>query len=242
MKKYVSAFEMLTRSTLYKVLAVIVIMVGGQISLFWGEMTERIENTSGGIESIVDNSYMIWLLAVGFVLITVILCWSGCNIGSNQGYTLRRLQIPELAVFGLQAVYNCLCYILLWASQVAMFVITSSMYLQNAKITTNQTMVIAFYRNPYMHSILPMEDAVGWISLAIIICACGMASAAFPFQQRRGKIGFGIIVAVGIVFLLFPRGLDADMNFIAYYSFFLILAYWVFWGIYMKIKEEKKDE
>ncbi len=242
MKKYISVFEMITRSTLYKVLAVIVIMEGIQIRLFRGTMLELIGSESGGLESIVDKSNIVWPLAVAFLLITIFLCQCGCNIGSNQGYTLRRLQISELAVFWLQALYNCLCYVLLWASQAALFVIASGMYMENAIDSTNQTVVIAFYRNAYMHSILPMEDGIGWVILAVIICSCAIASATFPLRQRRGKTDFSIIAVVAMVFLLFPKGIGSDMSFIVFYMLFFILASGVFWSVYLKQKEEKIDE
>lgn len=242
MKKYISVFEMITRSTLYKVLAVLVVMTGVQILLFWGEMQPHIDDKMSGLERIVDGSHMIWGLAAGFLLITVILCWSGCNIGSNQGYTLRRLQISETAVWVLQAIYNGLCYFLLWASQVAVLFVAGSMYAKEAANLTNQTIVLAFYRNAYMHSMLPLADGLGWFLLVLMLVGCAVATALFPYQQRRGKVSFGVIAIVATIVILFPRGLGDDLSFLVYYPLALLVGYGVYSLIMSSVKGEKKDE
>lgn len=238
MKKYLSVFEMIARSTLYKVLLVLIIIVPLQLLLFWREL----QDSEKALEIIVDDSHMLWLLAAGFLLITGLLGLCGCNIGSNQGYTLRRLQIPELHVLGLQAVYNCLVYLILWASQVAVFLIAGNWYMENAAETTNQTLVLAFYRNPYMHSILPMEDALGWIVLIGLLLFCGIASAVSTYRQRRGTLGFGVIAAIATVFIIFPRGLGSDISFLIYFPIALLIGYSTYTGIMNVVKGESKDE
>lgn len=246
MKKYISVFEMITRSTVYKVLLVLAIMAAVQLSLFWGKLEEFVVNMEYSfdhrIELIVDQSYMILPLAAGFLLITVILCWSGCNIGSNQGYTLRRLQIPEMHVLVLQAVYNGMVYILLWASQVVIMLVANYWYMQQDFETTNQSIVLAFYKNAYMHTILPMKDGFGWFLLVVMILACGIATAVFPYQQRRGTIGFSVIAVVGTVFILFPRGMGSDMSFLIFYPILLLVTYGIYTLIINAIRGEKKDE
>lgn len=242
MKKYISVFEMITRSTLYKVLAVLVVMTGLQLVLFWGEMQPHIDDKMSGLESIVDGSHMIWALAAGFLLITVILCWSGCNIGSNQGYTLRRLQISETEVCVLQAIYNGLCYFLLWASQVAVLILVSNWYMQTALEKTNQTVMLAFYRSGYMHSMLPLADGLGWFLLVLTLVGCAITTALFPYQQRRGKVSFAVIAVVATIVILFPRGLGDDLSFLVYYPLAILVGYGVYSLIMTSVKGEKKDE
>lgn len=242
MKKYISVFEMITRSTLYKVLAVLVVMAGVQLVLFWREMQSHIDDTMSGMESMVNGSHMIWVLAVGFLLITVILCWSGCNIGSNQGYTLRRLQISETEVCVLQAIYNGICYFLLWASQVAVLFGAGMLYAKEAQNLTNQTIMLAFYRNAYMHSILPLADGIGWFLLILMLVGCAVATAIFPHQQRRGKVSFAVIAAVVMVFILFPRGLGDDVTFLVSYPLALLVGYGVYCLVMSCVKGENKDE
>lgn len=246
MKKYLSVFEMITRSTLYKVLITLVLMVVAQFFLFGAELKETFSSGNDeiiiGMENIVDESYLVVPLAIGFVLMTIILCWCGCNIGSNQGYTLRRLQIGERAVFCLQILYNCLCYVLLWASQVAVTVGISHLYVQHAAELTNQTVVLAYYKNSYMHSVLPMEDGRGWALLIFLIIGCGVAAAAFPVQQRRGKIGFSMIVAVALALVCFPNGIDADYRFVFVCLAFFCMASVALLGVFVGSEEEQDNE
>lgn len=242
MKKYISVFEMITRSTLYKVLTVLVVLAGVQLALFWREMQSHIDDSMSGMESMVNGSHMIWVLAVGFLLITVILCRSGCNIGSNQGYTLRRLQISENTVCVLQAIYNGLCYFLLWASQVAVLFVAGILYAKEAQNLTNQTIMLAFYRNAYMHSILPLADGLGWFLLVLMFAGCAVVTAIFPHQQRRGKVSFGVIAVVALVFILFPRGLGDDVTFLVSYPLALLVGYGVYSLIMISVKGEEKDE
>lgn len=245
MKKYISVFEMLIRSTLYKVLGVLVIIVALQGYLFWNTvMNGQGGVVEDGLEVLVDNSNLLLPLAAGFLLITGILCLSGCNIGSNQSYTLQRLRISERAVYWLQALYNSMCYFLLWASQVGVTIGISHWFMENAtELTiTNQTLVIAFYRNAYLHSILPMEDAVGWAILAGIILGCGINAAKVPYQQRRGKISVGILMMVGATLVTFPRGLGEDFSMLGICLVILFAAGWISWGLRLEKKGVQADE
>ncbi len=243
MKKYISVFEMITRTTIYKVLLLLVLMMGTQFLLFWNlVVNEQNRQVIYGFETLVDSIPVIWILAIGFVLLTVILCLSGCNIGSNQGYLLRRLQVTEKAIFYLQALYNCICYLLLWASQVLVFMAMSFLYEKYAVAYTNQSIVIAFYRNSLLHSILPMEDWTGWLLLILTILACGITAANFPYQQRKGKFSIGIFIMVGAAFLAFPHGLNGEEFGLVFYPAALASVGWI--GFFSKImkKEENADE
>ena len=246
MKKYLSVFEMITRSTLYKVLIVLVAMGAVQMSMFWAELMETVDNVSDktgiGMEMIVDKSHLDVPLAVGFVLVTILLCWSGCNIGSNQGYTLRRLQIGERAVFGLQILYNCFSYILLWASQVAVTVGISCLYVQHASELTNQSIVLAYYKNSYMHSILPMEDSIGWLLIICLVLGCGVSSATFPVHQRRGKIAYNTLIAIAMAIVSFPNRMDTEYSITVACPFFAVIVLFAFAGVYGRMKEEQDDE
>lgn len=243
MKKYISVFEMLVRSTFYKVLLVIIAMLAAQTYMFWNVVMNGQEGkVEEGLETLVDNSLVIWPLAIGFVLVTVILCLSGCNIGSNQGYTLRRLRIAERTICILQAIYNCICYFLLWASQVALTIGISFMYEKQAALFTNQSIVIAFYRNSFLHSILPMEDGIGWLMLIGIILGCGIAAAEFPYRQRQGKTAIGIILMCGATCAVFPRGLNGSITMLSISIACLVGSAWIYFGSKLMKKVEKEHE
>ena len=158
MKRYQSVFEMITRSSIYKVLLVVGGMLVAEAILFWNALMYL-----GGacLEEHIDQSYYSIVFKIAYVLITIAIVFPGMNIGSTQTYTLQRLRIKERWIYGLQIIYNLLAYMILWGAQLAMLLVSAVLYqkyLPEGALWTNQTLFIAFYRNDFMHSILPLED------------------------------------------------------------------------------------
>lgn len=95
---------------------------------------------------------------------------------NGGGYTLRRLRISERTVF-LWHVLSCFfCFVILWMAEI--LVLTAlCRYFLTQEITSglsNQALFLAFYRNAFLHSILPLESVSRWIYLF-----CTFASLAF---------------------------------------------------------------
>ena len=128
---------------------------------------------------------------------------TGCHFGSHQGYTLQRLQIKEKQIVCLQAVYNILCYLLLWCVQMIVVYALCSYYKNHAIGTTNQTIVFAFYRNNFLHNLFPMEEWLKWGKLIIGIFGLGILSAIFPYKQRMGKFGIEVILLFAVISIFF---------------------------------------
>lgn len=217
MKKYISIFELFARNTIYKIVLVLVAMGIAQIAMFHKEMLEWsptayydsdlliIEHYT--LEYMVDRSNSIIFMGIAFVLITVILCWNGCNIGSKSSYTLQRLQVTEKKIFIMQSIYNSLCYVLLLGAQIGIFFIQSSLYVAQAGHVTNQTVFLAFYRNDFMHSVLPLEGTMRWVVSVLMVLGCGMSAAVFTYLQRRGKVAWSLFMVVACALVGFEQGL-----------------------------------
>lgn len=218
MKKYLSVFEMIARSSLYKVLAILTGMTVAELGTFYIAMQQPLSKVQPNLEEVVDQSHFVWMLGISYILITVVLVLHGCNIGSMQGYTLQRLRIKEKAVYRLQCLYNSLCYVLLWVTQLIVLLISAEYYLEHQThgVVSNQTVFLAFYRSDLMHSILPLEDFVSWYLLAYIILGTAIEAAGFTWKQRRGKIGWGLFVVVALVLLIFPRALGREIELIIF--------------------------
>lgn len=228
MKRYISVFEMITRSSIYKVVLILLLMTGAEIGLFLHSMEKHVlDDEYYALEMIVEYSNMVWALLIAFLLITAVITLTGCNIGSNQNYTLRRLRISENKVFFLQVLYNILCYVLLWATQWAVLWGCSLIYMEKAVDVNNQTMFLAFYRNDLMHSILPLEDVWGWILLICIICGCSIAAAGFAQQQRNGKIGWELFLILAVTIITFPRALGESYA-ILFVCMFIFPVQWIY--------------
>ena len=196
MKRYISVFEMIARSSIYKVLLIIGLMVV--------------------FESFIDQSHYSLIFKIAYILITIVLVLPGMNIGSVQSYTLQRLRIKEKRIYWLQSLYNFLAYVLLWGVQLMMILASAMVYQKNlpaGAAVSNQTMFMAFYRNDFMHTILPLEDVPGWWMLILFGMTSAFATAECTKLQREGKFGVELVILVAAVMISIPRALGYDLAF-----------------------------
>lgn len=209
MKKYLSVFEMIVRSSFYKVLAVLIAMVIVEVTSLQLYIKEAGSDGIKSLELMVDHSYYVIFLMIAYICISVVLALTGCNIGSVQSYTLQRLRISEKMYFLLQCVYNVFCYIVLWATQLGVLLFTADSFMKNhtADYVSNQTIFLAFHRNNLMHSILPMENWLCWLILLHVILSTGIVTADFSWRQRRGKMGWPLILLLINTAAIFGHGL-----------------------------------
>ncbi len=215
LKKYVSVFELFTRNTIYKIAMLLTAMGTVQILLFRRVMEAYIPMAAYdfvvmeyySLEYMIDESHSAVFLAIAFVLLTAVLCRNGCNIGSKSSYTMQRLQVTEKKVFLMQCIYNSLCYGLLLGVQVAVFLIQGSMYTAYSEHVTNQTVFLAFYRNDFMHSVLPLDGGMRWVTNFIFVVGCGVSAAVFTYLQRRGKTAWSLFIVIACILVGFIREL-----------------------------------
>lgn len=193
----------MARGTLYRVLAVIILMMAVQTGAFLLTMSSAPRK----IEDAFSENFFPWIFFLAFAAVTMILCRMGCDWGSKPGYTLRRLSISEKTVFAWQSTCNALCYFLLWAAELLTVLAMCAVYMHNAPegATSNQTVFLAFYRSPFLHSLMPLEEVSRWVRNVFFAAGLGMASAHFPFKQRRGKVGLSVFL-LGIVCMGFFSG------------------------------------
>ena len=214
MKRYLSVFEMITRSSIYKVLLILIAMVAVQVISFYLKVSE------GGIrsfESHINECSFDISFKMAYVLITILIVLPGMNLGSIQSYTLQRLRIKESRVFCLQALYNFFTYVLLWGMELFALLVCGMIHYQKFAdngMWNNQTMFLAFYKNDFMHTILPLEDAFGWFVIATIAITTALSVAEFTRRQRCGKISWELGIVVGAVLMGIPRDIGEDMAFL----------------------------
>ena len=118
MRRHLSVLMLIARSTIYKLLGLLVLMVCAEGALYYVTLKKILTDGSMfSVEELISNSHIIWVFAVFFVIITILLCLTGCEYGSKQGYKLRRLRISERSIFLWQSIYNIFCYLVIWAVQ-----------------------------------------------------------------------------------------------------------------------------
>lgn len=248
MKKYISILELFARNTIYKVLLVLLAMGVTQFAMFRKAMLEwipmdyydldfqAIEHYT--LEYMVDRSNSHIFMGIAFVLITAILCWNGCNIGSKSNYTLQRLQVKEKTIFIMQSIYNSFCYVLLLGAQIVVFLLQAGVYVTQSEHVTNQTVFLAFYRNDFMHSILPLEGAMRWITNILILLGCGMSAAVFTYLQRRGKVAWSLFVVVACVLVGFVQELGELLALVTAFIVAVIVALTAYFHVFQKKEDD----
>lgn len=231
MKRYLSVFEMITRSSIYKVLLIITAMVVVEGAFFYNTFLAQ-EGVS--FEFYIEESHYRVIFLIAYILVTIVVVLPGMNIGSVQTYTLQRLRIKEGRIFWLQALYNLCAYVLLWGVQLAM-ILGSYVYYQSnlpkGAIVSNQTLFLSFIRSNFMHCVLPLEDGPGWWVIGLIAVTTALAAANFTKLQRSGKFGFELLLMIAAVCIYFPRALGYDISFIMVAISVVYAVMYLRWGM-----------
>ncbi len=241
MKKHLSILMLMSRSTIYKLLGMLLIMAAVEGTLFYFTLGKMMATEIVGLELVLQQSRISWICALSFLLVTVLLCLTGCEFGGRQGYTLRRLSVSQRSVFLWQAFYNICCFFLFWAVQLFIVLALCRLYMEriDPPAISNQTVFLAFYRNDFLHSLLPLADISRYVRNLFLVLGLGIASAYFPIRQRRGGTGVGIIVLSAVTLFFFSHSMGSLGNDILVIVFSIVTATMALYGA---LKEEAVNE
>ncbi len=219
MKKHLSVFALAVRGTLYKVLAICAAAALLQLGLCvfflkWGTAWEGIPTL---LEQLIDLTFYGVVAKIAFIAVCAMLCVFSCDHSpSRSGYTLRRLQIGERTAVFWFAVCNAGMLALFWASQLAtaLAVYLLCRWADPSVAAFPQTLLIAFYRNGYLHALLPLREVSLWVRNLSLLAALALCCAAFSYHQRRGHNRLEPLVLMLFTLFYFsqPAGsLDSDL-------------------------------
>lgn len=202
MKKHSSVFMLMARSTIYRVMGLLILMAVAEGGLFWLRLQQGAIDGNFSLEAIISESRLSWACAAFFLFVNVILSWGSYTISDT--YTAARLSVSGKAVYLWQCIYNSLCYLLFWMVQILIGIGLCRVYeaMAPAEFVSNQTVFLAFYRSNFLHSFLPFEDTWVWVRNILLVMALGICSSRIPGKNR--KIGIGscfLIAATGVFFV-----------------------------------------
>ena len=225
MKERLSVMMLAARSTVYRVIALILATAAVQAGLYYGWLVNSISPDSSWLVNLeigMSDSGIMLAAAVSFILLCVILCMTGLGPGAKSLYTLRRLAISEKEILCWLAVYNTLVFLLFWMSQILTVMGLCRMYEWLAPILCEkngvpvsellmgpQTVYIAFYRDKYMHSLLPMAEISRWIRNLVLLLSLGVCTTTFGNSLRYGKKAFALLVVMVVTLGMFCGGVGA---------------------------------
>lgn len=221
MKKYLSVFGLFAKSSLLKILLVIISMAAVQCFVFTSELGKSIDIYEAGltfphVERLIEHTRIDWICGAAFILISVLICLPGTSFSSKTGYTLDRLSVSPRAVFFCQAVYNLFVYFILWGVQ-ALVCFGLCLYytkIAPAELVGNQSIILAFYRNDFLHALIPLSEFMVWIRNGFLLIALAIASAEYPFKQRHKKLGFSAIAIILFTVVFFKTDIANSFNII----------------------------
>lgn len=231
MKKHLSVLMLFARSSIYKLLGLLILMAAAEAALF---LLVLGRSPDSPLEMIFSQGKTAIVCGVAFVLYTALLCLTGCEFGSKQGYTLRRLRVSEWGIYFWQAGYNLCCYLIFWFVQLAAALLLCRLYMSRGG--GPQDVFLVFYRNSFMHSLLPLDETSRYIRNLLLAPALGLATAYFPLCQRYGRPAAGTVILTGLTLGLFADAMGGLGTDVIVILLSVLLAAASVWGVYNRRK------
>lgn len=242
MKKHLSVLMLMTRSTIYKVLGIMLLMCGAEFALFNRALSRMESQSSMGLELAFSESFIRIAFFAGMLAIYLMISKTGTAKKSGCHYTLLRLSVGENWIFFWQSVYNILCFALLVMIQTAAAIGLCYYYMEVSgdNTLTHQTIFLAFYRSDFLHSLLPFDEPHSIAASIITVIILGISSAMIPMVQRHGRgHGFLLYLAWWCAIYVFQREVG---NFLTNMSVYIIGAIIAGYIIYFLLTKEVPDE
>ena len=200
MRQHISYWMLLCRSTIVKILALFSAMTVAEVGLFFLRGTQ-----AAGLEQMAQTMWLKWVFGGALVLMTIILEGTLSTSGSKLDYTLRRLGLGRRSQFLWQSLYNVLCLLLLWAVQLFVAILLCKLWMDTREGLRGQELFLAFYRDEFFHSILPLDDLSRWFRNLVCFICMGVSSACVPVCRRRGKYCPASVAQAVWMVLQFPQ-------------------------------------
>ena len=191
MKKHLSVMALYARNTIARVLALLAAMGVLESAVFFLHWSRRDpEQPMITAEELLTGIPILFALA--YLLLTDQLFQGGGQ--GTEGYTLRRLRVSEESAVLWNAAYNCLCLLLFWAVQTAIAIGLYTWYTAaiGPEYSSAQTVFLAFYRIPFLHNLLPLDNWTRYLRNLALILATGFSTAVRNYKARRdSQYGWG---------------------------------------------------
>lgn len=206
MKKHRSVFQLIIRCNFYRVLGLLAVMVVVQTGLFCLTLNRGCGVEGFGLEYVFEKS-RIELVFIGvFIAMDIFLRTStGYGLEGKRHYTMMRLSVTRKEMYYWHFVSNVLYYLLFFTVQLLTVVMLGMLYVKQtpAEYVTGQTLFLAFYRNNFCHSLLPLGDVPYLIRNILIVISAAMWSAYYPkdVEAEKKKKHFNSFVFLPVLFI-----------------------------------------
>ncbi len=220
MKKYISILALEAKNTIYKLFAVWTVMAAAQLADFY-LVLKKGTSSFALIEGIIPYSFEDGLeeahtgliFGTALILTAVVLIWSVSEKNKVKSKrSLWRLSVERKQITFLRAGYHILCFVALFAVQISLVVVMYEMSCSMLGITEEtQLLFLAFYRNSFLHNILPLSDWYRSFRLIITILLYGMGTVYIGHvgysEGNRGLSSITVYLSVWMTVLILT-GMD----------------------------------
>ena len=197
MKQHLSVWKLLIRSTVFRLALCLGIMCAVESGVFLWRA-----GSAASFEDAVGDGPAYAVFVAAYYCLFIVLETTLCR--PNQLSTLERLRISERRFLLLQAFHNTLCFLILWGAEVTLIFILSlwyrGAYPENA---VSPWLLLAFYRNSFLHGLLPLSTVSRWIVNLVYFTGSGILSACAALKHRHGlrvMAPHAFMVVVGVTF------------------------------------------
>lgn len=205
MKKHSSVFQLMVRCSFYRVLIILTVMVTLQTGLFWLALNSGSSAEGFGLEYVFDKSHISVVFIGAMIAMNILLRAATEYDTEGKNYTMMRLSVTRKEVYYWHFVSNMLYYLLFFSVQLFTVIMLGMMYLKfaPAEYVTGQTLFLAFFRNDFCHSLLPLGDFPYLIRNLVIVISAAMWSAYYPkeVEEEKKKVHFNGFVFLPIMFI-----------------------------------------
>ena len=149
---------------------------------------------------------------IAYLVLCALLAKTGCPYGgSRPQYLLQRLRISERSVVLMQSLYHVAALMIYWMFQVLTAFTLFALYIHFAPPEQGgpQSLLLMFYRNPYLHALLPLSELVLHLRKSGLLLILGFSLAMFPFLMRRGKFSIATLFPALVTSIFFPSDMGA---------------------------------
>ena len=221
MKKVVSLLTITVRSTIYKIILILIGMSALQLGIFChtylkydyskpvltnpeneilgNELLGQAFGVSWTLESLVEESHISIVFLAAFALISLVLFWAESERkGTNIFCFYNRLIVTKKQRMVSLTLYNLVCIMLLICAEVLTVLGMGEIfkYLVPAEYESVQMYFMAFYKSEFLHCLLPLADIFKWIRNFFIFTAVAFEIAVCACRKRKSWSVFLIIVMV----------------------------------------------
>lgn len=218
-KPTLSLWALLARCSIYKVLAVLVVMVLAEVLLFY-----RCLGTGGGytLESAVENSHLSVLFMAALWLVCFSLAWTKGRLDAKSSATMLRLRLSVSRIFMINTAYNMVCIIMLFMAQIWLGIWLVGVYGREMGeiYAPPQRLFLAFYRIDFLHCLLPMAEIGKWVRNLLLLLAFGMEAAGV---KKKNYIPLFALLALTANWFVSSMGRNM-IDLICYFTYIVVIT------------------